>query len=236
MEDNHIYQFSLLNALMDGVSETGITARKLVQKGNQGVGTFALMRGELVMLDKKVYQLQAGGNVQEVDPDAQIPFAVSTMFVPQQTTDIELKDKNGIDEALNAFNDHARNLFMTYRITGHFDYLKCRTVRGQEYKGQSLSELGKSQSVEVYEDVDGTIIGFRTPKNWQGFGVAGEHLHFLQADHKAGGHVLEVRARKVSIGMALASNVHVELPTTEDFNAATLVTDDAGVKDVEGSA
>ncbi|KAI9666300.1 MAG: hypothetical protein M1821_004235 [Bathelium mastoideum] len=235
MEDNHIYQFSLLNALMDGVSETGITARKLAQKGNQGVGTFALMRGELVMLDKKVYQLQAGGNVQEVDPDAQIPFAVSTMFVPQQTTDIELKDKNGIDEALNAFNNHARNLYMTYRITGHFDYLKCRTVRGQEYKGQSLSELGKSQSVEVYEDVDGTIIGFRTPKNWQGFGVAGEHLHFLQADHKAGGHVLEVRARKVSIAMALASNVHVELPTTEDFNAATLVTDDAGVKDVEGS-
>ena len=34
--------------------------------------------------------------------------------------------------------------------------------------------------------------------------------------------------------MAVASNVHVELPTTDDFNAAKLVTDDAGVKDVEG--
>ena len=34
--------------------------------------------------------------------------------------------------------------------------------------------------------------------------------------------------------MAVASNVHVELPTTEDFNAASLVTDDAGVKSAEG--
>ena len=47
MEPNHIYQFSLLNALMDGVSETGITVSKLRSKGNQGLGTFARMNGEL---------------------------------------------------------------------------------------------------------------------------------------------------------------------------------------------
>jgi alpha-acetolactate decarboxylase len=87
--------------------------------------------------------------------------------------------------------------------------------------------------VEDYEDVEGTIIGFRTPKNWQGFGVAGEHLHFITKDRSAGGHVLEVTG-KGEMQMAVASNVHVELPTGDDFNAATLVTDDAGVKEVEG--
>jgi alpha-acetolactate decarboxylase len=102
------------------------------------------------------------------------------------------------------------------------------------YKGQPLSELGEKQSVETYNDVEGTIIGFRTPKNWQGFGVAGEHLHFINKDRSAGGHVLEVRAKKVEMQMAVGSNVHVELPTSDDFNAATLVTDDDGVKKVEG--
>jgi hypothetical protein len=34
--------------------------------------------------------------------------------------------------------------------------------------------------------------------------------------------------------MAVASNVHIQLPTTEDFNEAKLVTDDEGVKAVEG--
>lgn len=234
MEDNHIYQFSLLNALMDGVCETGITVSKFSKMGNQGLGTFSRMNGELLFLDGKVYQLQAEGNVREADDNDQIPFAVSTKFVPQKTTQVEFKSKDDVDNALNGFNDHAKNLFMTYRINGRFDYLKCRTVRGQEFKGQPLSELSKKQSVETYESVEGTIIGFRTPKNWQGFGVAGEHLHFMQADRKAGGHVLEVTAKQVEMQMAVASNVHVELPTTDDFNAASLVTDDEGVKKAEG--
>lgn len=234
MEDNHIYQYSLANALMDGVSETGITAEKLARMGNHGLGTFARMNGELVFLDGEIYQLQAEGNVRRADSSDIIPFAVSTKFVPQKTAEVTLRNKDDIDHALNDFDNHAKNLFMTYRINGRFDYLKCRTVRGQEYKGQPLSELGEKQSVETYEDVAGTIVGFRTPKNWQGFNIAGEHLHFIQGDRKAGGHVLEIRAAKVEIQMAVASNVHIELPTSEDFNEASLVTDDAGVKKVEG--
>lgn len=219
---------------MDGVSETGIPASKLLQKGNQGLGTFARMNGELLFLDDKIYQLQAEGNVREVGPDEQIPFAVSTQFSPQKTVQVALPRKEAIDEALDAFKPHAKNLFMTYRIHGRFAHLKCRTVRGQSYKGEPLSELGKKQSVEEYRDVSGKIIGIRTPANWQGFGVAGEHLHFVNDERSAGGHVLEVEAEKVSIQMAVGSNVHIELPTTEDFNEAKLVTDDAGVKAVEG--
>lgn len=132
MEDNHIYQYSLLNALMDGVCETGIPASKLASKGNQGLGTFARMNGELMFLDGKIYQLLAGGMAREADETDQIPFAVSTKFVPQRTSDVELRDKNDIENALDGFNDHAANLFMTYRIDGNFEYLKCRTVRGQE--------------------------------------------------------------------------------------------------------
>ena len=162
MDENHIYQFSLLNALMDGVSETGISVSKLLSKGNQGLGTFSRMDGELLFLDGKVYQLQAEGNVREADETDQVPFAVSTQFAPQRVRKVQIKDKSDVDNSLNDFNDHAVNLFMTYRIHGHFEYLKCRTVRGQEYKGQPLSELGKKQSVETYEKIDGTIIGVST--------------------------------------------------------------------------
>lgn len=70
-------------------------------------------------------------------------------------------------------------------------------------------------------------------RNWQGFGVAGEHLHFINKDRTAGGHVLEVKAKTVEMKMAVAANVHVQLPTSEDFNAVSLVTDDEGVKKVE---
>lgn len=159
MEDNHLYQYSLLNALMDGVSETGITVSKLATKGNQGLGTFVRMNGELLFLDGKVYQLEAEGKIRVADDNDQIPFAVSTKFVPQRTDQVRLQNKDDIDHALNDFNHSTMNLFMTYRINGKFEYLKSRTVRGQEYKGQPLSELGKKQSVEEYQDVQATIIG-----------------------------------------------------------------------------
>lgn len=64
--------------------------------------------------------------------------------------------------------------------------------------------------------------------------MAGEHLHFITDDRKAGGHVLEVTAQDVEMQMAVVANVHIELPTNEDFNTAKLVTDDEGVKKVEG--
>lgn len=161
MEDNHIYQYSLVNALMDGVSESGITVSKLKQKGNQGLGTFTRMNGELIFLDGVVYQLQAEGNIQIPNDNDQVPFAVSTNFVPEQTREVQFKNKEDVEKCLNGFNDHAANLFITYRIKGHFEYIKSRTVRGQQYKGEPLAELSKRQSEEEYEGVDATIIGFR---------------------------------------------------------------------------
>ena len=234
MEDNHLYQYSLLNALMDGVCETGVPVSKFLQQGNHGLGTFVRMDGELLLLDGKVYQLQSEGRIREAGPDDQVPFGVATKFVPQVTRTVTLEDKNAIDKELDKFDDHATNLFMTYRINGKFKYVKARTVRGQEYKGQPLAELGKKQYVNSYHDIEGTVVGFRSPKSWQGFSVAGQHLHFIDADRKVGGHVLELSADDVSMSMAIASNVHVELPRSDDFNAAKLVMDDEGIKGVEG--
>lgn len=240
MEANHIYQFSLINALMSGVCETGVTASTLLTKScNQGLGTFARMDGELVLLDDKVYQLKPEGKVREASPTDQIPFVTLTNFVPQKTYDnVVFDSKAHIDVELDRFDDHAKNLFMTYRVDGVFAYLKCRTVRGQEYPGQPLSELGKKQSVEEYENAEGTVIGFRSPENWQGFSVAGDHMHFISADRKRGGHILEMKTKGegqgVKLQMAVVSNVHIELPTSADFNAASLVTDAEGVKKVEG--
>jgi len=172
--------------------------------------------------------------VREADLAAQIPFGVTTKFDPQVSKKVKLEDKVSIDRELDEANSHSRNLFMTYRIAGKFKMIKARTVRGQEYKGQPLSELGNKQYVNSYNDIEGTIVGFRSPKNWQGFAVAGDHLHFIAKDLSAGGHVLEVTAENVEMSMATASNIHIELPTSSDFDKANLVVDDEGIRNVEG--
>lgn len=234
MEPNHIYQYSLLSALMSGVSTTGVPVSTFVKKGNQGLGTFTLMDGELLSLDGTIYQLQSEGRVRIAEPTDQIPFGVTTNFVPEATKTVDLEDKNAIDRELDSFSPHSANLFITYRIQGTFSHIKARTVKGQEYPGQPLTELGKKQFVDSYTNIKATVIGFRSPKSWQGFAVAGEHLHFIDSERKVGGHVLELKAKGVEINMAIASNIHIELPTGEDFNDAKLDVDDEGIKGVEG--
>ena len=234
MAINELYQYSLVNALMSGVSDSGITVSQLLEKGNQGLGTFVRMDGELLLLDGTVYQLQAEGKIRVADPDDQIPYAAATHFRSQKTLHVNLENKDSIDAVLEKHNTHAGNLFMSYRVEGRFSHVKCRTVKGQEYDGQPLSELGKNQFVAEYEDVEGTIVGFRSPAAWQGFVVAGEHMHFIDKDRTKGGHVLELAAEEIAMGIATMNNVHIELPTSDKFNAAELSTDDVGLKSVEG--
>ncbi|KAK2813012.1 hypothetical protein FQN50_001034 [Emmonsiellopsis sp. PD_5] len=234
-QPNQIYQYSLLSALMDGVCNEGIPVSKLLSQGNHGVGTFERMDGELILLDDKVYQLRAGGDVHEASSDDQIPFAVATNFSPAHTrTGQALRNKTSLDELLTSTVPCTANMFVSYRIEGTFSSMTTRTIRGQEYPGQPLSELGDNQYVDHYKDVEGTVVGFRSPPAWQGLTVAGHHLHFISSDRARGGHVLDLSAANVTVGVAVASNVHIELPGSEEFNLAGLVVDDSGIRKVEG--
>lgn len=235
VEPNHIYQYSLINALMAGIADSGITVSEFIKKGNQGIGTFTKIQGELVLLDGKVYQLQASGDVRVAKDDEQLPYAVATSFQAQSNIKTVFKDKDDLDKILDKFDNHAANLFVSYRIDGTFSYLKARTVRGQEYENQPLAELGSKQAVQEYKNIQATIVGFRAPAAWQGFMVAGEHMHFINADRKAGGHVLEmISEQEVNVGIAVVHNVHVELPTSQKFNDAKMTTDSAGIGGIEG--
>ena len=232
---NTIYQYSIINALMAGVADGGIQVSDFKSKGNQGLGTFTKIQGELVMLDSIVYQLQASGEIRVAEDDEQLPFAMCTRFDPQSRVKATFGGKSDLDEVLDDFDPHAANLFMSYRIDGRFKRIKTRTVRGQEYEDQPLPELGPKQAEQEYENIDGTIVGFRTPSVYQGIGVAGFHSHFIDKARKVGGHVLEIVSDgDLSIEMATIHQLTMELPTSAKFNAARLKTDDAGVEKIEG--
>lgn len=85
-------------------------------------------------------------------------------------------------------------------------------------------------------NIEGTIVGYRVPEIWQGIFVAGEHMHFISQTKDVGGHVLELSTgtSEVQLGIAIVKDIHIELPTSESFNAAIMKTDDIGLRLVEG--
>ena len=215
---------------MAGASSSGIPASTL-SPYTQGLGTFALMDGELILLDGTVYQLQATGNVRTASADDEIPFAVATSLQPSTRFTADLSTKAALHGKLGETFPGGNNLFVAYRLEAPrgWKYLKVRTVAGQKYPGQPLSELGDSQRVFEYQDVRGTVVGFRSPEAWQGISVAGEHLHFISEDRGFGGHVLEIEGEGVEVAAAEVADLHVQLPKTREFNEARLGVDDGGI-------
>ena len=98
------------------------------------------------------------------------------------------------------------------RIDGSFASVHARSVPAHEPPYPSLTEIAHEQHVFDFDDVEGTIVGFRFPSYAQGIEVAGYHLHFIDADRRRGGHVLACRPRRVTVKIDHARDLHVELP------------------------
>jgi acetolactate decarboxylase len=237
MASNQIYQYSVISALMTGLSSasSSTTVSDLLSHGSLGLGTFESMDGEMVILDGQAYQLKSDGSVGRVPETAKIPFGSVTQFEPQITRKSSLSDKDHLLELVADMLPNARNHFVAIRVDGHFDSIKCRTIPPQAYEGEPLTEVGKRQTVKEYHGVKGTIVGFRSPQWSEGVSVVGIHVHFLNTERSFGGHVLAVRAdSEVELGVSSSTNLQIDLPQSEEFGARNLEDDAEGLKKVEG--
>ena len=78
-----------------------------------------------------------------------------------------------------------------------------------------LVEVVKKQTIFEFHDIEGTIVGFRCPDSVKGVNVPGYHLHFITADRKAGGHLLDCELQEATIALDYTSEFYMVLPQHE---------------------
>ena len=115
-----------------------------------------------------------------------------------------------------------KNIFHAIKMEGTFSYVKTRSVPGQEKPYPPLIEVTANQPTFEFHDIEGTIVGFYCPDYVEGLNVPGYHLHFITADRKAGGHVLEFIIKDAKLSIDYTSELHMILPDTEEFNSLDL--------------
>ena len=73
-----------------------------------------------------------------------------------------------------------KNIFHAVKLEGTFDYVKARSVTGQQKPYPPLVEVTANQPIFEFKDVKGTIVGFYSPDYVEGskINVPGYHLHF----------------------------------------------------------
>lgn len=225
-----VFQTSTMSALLDGVYDGDITIEELLRHGDFGLGTFNRLDGEMVVLDGECYRLRADGSATKADRADLTPFAAVTHFTPSITLTVDAPMRRADVLALIDDTVDSPNLIYAIRATGTFSTVHTRTVKAQTPPYPPLTEASDGQAVKTFEQVDGVLVGFRTPEFEQGISVAGYHLHFLDADRTSGGHVLDFTLDVGHIATSTASELHLRLPTSGAFLHADLAGEDVAAQ------
>jgi len=211
-DEEVIVQISTIDAILSGVYDGVIDYGTLKGYGDFGIGTFEALDGEMIAFDGRYYQIKADGVARRVDDSMLTPFASVTFF------DADFKATLTSDTTYEQLQDYfnetlpSDNLFYAIRIDGTFSYMKTRSVPGQQKPYSPLVEVTKNQPIFEFDNVEGTIAGFRCPEFVEGVNASGYHLHFLTKDRTAGGHILDFIASEATITVDYSSSFYMILP------------------------
>ena len=222
-----ITQVATIDALLAGVYDGHMSLKTLRGYGDLGIGTFAGLDGEMVLLDGKFYQVRADGNVYRPPLSARTPFACVTTFAADCREKIDSPmTMKALEAKIDALAPQP-NRFCAFRLHGEFSQVRTRSVPAQHQPYLPLVEVTKTQAVFTLFNVRGTIIGFRSPAFAKGVNMPGYHLHFLADDLSGGGHVLDVElAHGVLETDSTHDWLHIYLPTNSAaFGTAELSQD-----------
>lgn len=227
-------QVSTINALMGGAYDGSISVLELKRSGNYGIGTFDALNGEMIMIDGKCYRIKHDGGVETPQENEKIPFASVTAFHSDiQKKIIEETNLKGIENKIEGLFP-AKNLLCAIKIKGKFKLLTARSVPRQQKPYLPLIEVVKKQSEFKFENVEGTIFGFKCPSYLKGLNVPGYHFHFISEDRKKGGHVLNFIITEADLEIEKINNLNMIIPEDESFLNMDLESDkEQEIKKVE---
>ena len=222
---NTLYQVSTIDALLAGTYDGDLPLEELRQQGDFGIGTYDNLDGEMVLLGGVFYQVKASGKVVPPDPRGETPFAAVCAFRPERTVAVPPgSDMVAVERWLDR-DVPPRNRFCAIRIDGTFKTMRTRSVPAQERPFPPLKDVAATQPVFDFENVSGTIVGFRCPPYVAGVNVPGYHLHFLSQDGAKGGHILGFELVTGPAQVDVLDRFVLQLPGTDDFADVDLARD-----------
>ncbi len=215
-----VFQVSTIDALLLGMYDGDASIRDVSRHGDFGIGTFAALDGEMVLLDGSFYQITSDGNAHPVSRDAQTPFCAVTFFEPDLSISITDTVDYPLLQELISGRLPTENIFYAVRVDGTFDEVRVRSVPRQQKPYPLLTDVVKDQPVYTFHDVKGTLVGFVCPGYVKGINVVGWHLHFITDDRRVGGHVLALSGRDLTVKVDETASFSLNLPTDAEFYGA----------------
>lgn len=216
------FQFSTINALLEGVYDGELTIQELLQKGQIGLGTFDALDGEMVIINGRCFRVNSQGIVEEVTVDETTPFAAIAQDPSTNSHYLFLIDSLvKLESELDQIIENP-NLIHIIHIEADFQTLKARSVHRQTKPYPPLTQVTPNQAVFEFTDMSGDLVGFWCPQFFEGLNVPGYHFHFIDKDLKHGGHLLDCSFLLGTVHISPCYDFFVQLPHNQEFARANL--------------
>jgi acetolactate decarboxylase len=220
-----VTQFAVLDALLAGAYDSGITVAGVRERGDFGIVCCEHLGGEVIILDGDVYECTVDGPPTKMADSDILPFVDVCPSHVLPPIEVDAASLDALTHAIEA-QLISRNLFHAVRVDGLLVTARIRVTQRQEQPYRPLAEVTRDQVETELADIRGTLVGFWAPAIYQGITVAGLHLHFLADDRGVGGHVLDVTVGSAALTVVAYPRFHLHLPTDAQFLRTELTHDD----------
>lgn len=220
-----LYQYSTLQALIEGAYDGDMTLGSVLAKGDLGIGTFNRLDGELMLVDGVIHQIRADGVVDQPELSVKTPFVC---VVPYEAHEVFAIPEGLRYEAFKQWLDEklvSLNHPYAIRIDANFQYVRTRSVPAQNKPYPRLTQVTRNQPEFEFIEEAGVIVGFRLPEFMAGVNVTGYHLHFLNETKSGGGHLLDFTTSAGDVTICRIDEVRLAFPDTEMFSKTDLAKD-----------
>ncbi len=175
-----------------------------------GLGTFANLDGELVMVGGVAYRVPTTGIPERITGKELTPFIQAISFKPTKSGPIPPGTQcSQLVPLINELIGTNQGI-VAVRVCGTFTQLEARSVPKQEQPWSSLATVISQQTQFNLNGNKAVLVGFRQGSDYLGVGQPGLHLHGLTHNKKAGGHVLSCTAgNDVQLSVQQASSVSI---------------------------
>lgn len=210
-DDSTVYQVGTYDYLVQpdftGLQEVG----KATDYASLGLGTFANLDGELVMVGGVAYRVPTTGIPERITGKELTPFVQAINFKPTKSGPIPPGTQcSQLIPAINELVGTDQGV-IAVRVRGTFNQLETRSVPKQVKPWPSLATVIAQQTKFTLDGKKAVLVGFRQGTDYLGVGQPGLHLHGLTSTMNAGGHVLSCTAgNDVQLSVQRASSVDIK--------------------------
>lgn len=213
----NLHHFNFRTAFMSGFYEGEFTMSELIQKGDFGLGTFNNLKGEMIVLDGKVYCATADGKAVEVnDPSVKTPSAMVTFFEADQKEEFTDLTRDELIAWIEQNLDTERDMY-ALKVTGSFINLKARSQHPVfERPFPEIESIVDNMVYHELDQISGTLVGFQLPPYLGHLNYPGLHFHFI-GDKPIGGCAPSFSIEKATLSIMKLTSFSVDIPQNQDY-------------------